>query len=83
MLVMWWVHVAAAVQGEYCLQVKMDLIPGSGIAAVGAQQVRVPAQAQSITRQVRHDRMWGDSLLSCGRIGRKALTCSYATYRAG
>jgi hypothetical protein len=41
-------------QGEYCLQIKMDILAGSGIAAVGATQVRVPAQPQSITRQVRH-----------------------------
>jgi hypothetical protein len=40
-------------QGEYCLQLKMDIIPGSGIAAVGAQTVQVPSAPQSITRQVR------------------------------
>lgn len=39
-------------QGEYCVQIKMDVIPGSGVAAVGAQQVRVPAQPQSLVRQV-------------------------------
>lgn len=40
-------------QGEYCLQMKMDILPGSGIAAVGAQTVAVPSAPQSITRQVR------------------------------
>ena len=30
----------------------MDLIPGSGIAAVGAQQFEVPARPQSVTRQI-------------------------------
>ena len=30
----------------------MDLIPGSGIVAVGAQQFEVPARPQSVTRQV-------------------------------
>ncbi|WIA36760.1 hypothetical protein OEZ86_008026 [Tetradesmus obliquus] len=38
--------------GEYCLQMKMDILPGSGIAAVGAQTVAVPSAPQSITRQV-------------------------------
>jgi hypothetical protein len=40
-------------QGEYCMQIKMDVIAGSGVAAVGAQSVRVPAAPQSIMRQVR------------------------------
>lgn len=39
-------------QGEYCVQIKMDILPGSGIAVVGTQSVRVPATAQSIVRQV-------------------------------
>jgi hypothetical protein len=30
----------------------MDLIPGSGIVSIGAQQFEVPARAQSIMRQV-------------------------------
>lgn len=45
-------HLGFAVQGEYCVQIKMDVLPGSGIVAVGAQQVRVPATPQSIVRQV-------------------------------
>jgi hypothetical protein len=40
-------------QGEYCVQLKMDILPGSGIAAVGAQTVAVPSAPQSLTRQVR------------------------------
>jgi hypothetical protein len=44
-------------QGEYCLQLKMDILPGSGIAAVGAQTVAVPSAPQSITRQVRHQQI--------------------------
>jgi len=39
-------------QGEYCLQVKMDIIPGSGVVAVGAQTVQVPSAPQSVARQV-------------------------------
>ena len=39
-------------QGDYCLQVRMDLIPSSGIVAIGAQQFEVPARAQSVMRQV-------------------------------
>jgi hypothetical protein len=39
-------------QGEYCLQVKMDIIPGSGVVAVGAQTVQVPSTPQSVARQV-------------------------------
>ncbi|KAF6263554.1 hypothetical protein COO60DRAFT_415468 [Scenedesmus sp. NREL 46B-D3] len=38
--------------GDYCLQLKMDIIPGSGIAAVGTQMVQVPSAPQSATRQV-------------------------------
>jgi hypothetical protein len=38
--------------GEYCLQVKMDIIPGSGVVAVGAQTVQVPSTPQSVARQV-------------------------------
>jgi hypothetical protein len=38
--------------GEYCVQIKMDILPGSGIASVGSQSVRVPATAQSVVRQV-------------------------------
>ncbi|GBF90097.1 hypothetical protein Rsub_02805 [Raphidocelis subcapitata] len=38
--------------GDYCLQLKMDLIPNSGVVAVGAQQFEVPARAQSVIRQV-------------------------------
>lgn len=45
-------------QGEYCLQIKMDILPGSGIASVGAQSVRVPATAQSIVRQVSQGCGW-------------------------
>lgn len=33
----------------------MDIIAGSGVAAVGTQTVAVPAQPQSISRQVRLD----------------------------
>jgi hypothetical protein len=39
-------------QGDYCLQVKMDLIANSGIVSLGAQQYEVPARGQSIMRQV-------------------------------
>ncbi|GBF88776.1 hypothetical protein Rsub_01677 [Raphidocelis subcapitata] len=38
--------------GDYCLQLKMDLIPNSGVVSLGAQQFEVPARAQSIMRQV-------------------------------
>eukprot|EP00882_Tetradesmus_deserticola_P004386 GHRQ01004630.1.p1 GENE.GHRQ01004630.1~~GHRQ01004630.1.p1 ORF type:complete len:505 (+),score=154.95 GHRQ01004630.1:71-1585(+) len=38
--------------GDYCLQLKMDVVPGSGSAAVGTQMVPVPSAPQSITRQV-------------------------------
>jgi len=38
--------------GDYCLQLSMELIPGTGIVAVGAQQYQVPAQPQVVQRQV-------------------------------
>lgn len=42
----------AMLQGEYCLQLKMDVTAGSGVADVGGQAVAVPSAPQSITRQV-------------------------------
>lgn len=38
--------------GDYCLQVRMDMLPGTGVVAIGAQQFEVPARSQSVLRQV-------------------------------
>jgi len=39
-------------QGNYCINIQMNLVPASGVAVVDATQYKVPAAASSVVRQV-------------------------------
>jgi len=38
--------------GDYCVNLQMTLVPGSGVVAVGAQQFTVPPRPSSVQRQI-------------------------------